>query len=383
MATTLDLTPLPADAAVRIEVTTTGSSTPTVVLDLDAAEIDAEAASWGGSWTTADVYGDLVAFYSVASAGDATRLLTGLTIGKRYRLDLTVELTAASTQYDVGPYPVGIRPIVPIPTGSGRAVLSAEFLATTATARFRLLTVSNNLPMIERLKLTQLPDGFTFGLVRTDANGTAPVRLEDGQELVGGSLIVTDYEPSLVGPISYTVTTVETVTETTELGVDALWLNVPELPQFNAQPELWLGLTSGRASSSTAHDVIDRPDPIMTMGRLRLRRGELRLWFDDYGAAHALAELYDQGAVSLLRQPYLDRADMYHTLAPGAEIRVDPLDVESTRWGVTIPYVECARPLGPQQGAASWTYGDGLALSPTYSADLVRFPTYADRVAGP
>jgi hypothetical protein len=119
------------------------------------------------------------------------------------------------------------------------------------------------------------------------------------------------------------------------------------------------------------------------MGRLRLRRGELRLWFDDYGVAHALAELYDQGAVTLLRQPYLDRADLYHVLAPGAEIRVDALDVESTRWVVTIPYVETARPSGPQQGAASWTYGDGLALSATYSADLVRFPTYADRVAGP
>jgi hypothetical protein len=183
---------------------TPGASTSTIAITVPV---------WGGSWTTADLYGDLVAFYSVSAAGDATRSFTGLTVGKRYRFDLTVELTGASTQYSVGPYPVGIRPIVPIPSGSGRSVLSAEFVATSTTARFQLLTVANNLPMIERIRLTQLPDGFTFGLTRTDANGTADVRLEDGQELVGGSLIVTDYEPSLVGPISYTVTTVETVTE--------------------------------------------------------------------------------------------------------------------------------------------------------------------------
>jgi hypothetical protein len=381
MATTLTLTPLPADAAVRVQVTTTGSSSPVTVVSESAAAIKAGSA-WAGSWTTKTLYGDLVAFYSVSANGTATRDSTGLTVGKRYRADLRVELTDVATSIRLGPVGAGLATFGVVPAGSGRATISVEWVATSTSARFQLDTKSNNLPMVESYKLTQLPDGFVFSLARSDRNGTAPVRLEEGQELVGGSLIVTDYEAALSGPVNYIVTTTETVTSSTALNLDEMWLTVPELPQFGRRVD-GVQLRHGRPSASTLHEPIDRADPILTVSKLGTRRGQLVMYAATYDDAQLLVECYAQGVCVMLRQPYLNGADVYHVATPGGEVAVDPVGGDYSSWQVTVPFVELARPTGPQLGALAWTYGDGLARNSTYALDAAEFPTYAARVVGP
>lgn len=53
-----------------------------------------------------------------------------------------------------------------------------------------------------QLAVTDAPAG-PLEVLRTDVNGTSPVRQLDGQETTAGTLALVDYEPAMTGPVTY------------------------------------------------------------------------------------------------------------------------------------------------------------------------------------
>ena len=234
------------------------------------------------------------------------------------------------------------------------------------------------------LEVTDDTTPAAFSLLRSDVTGIRPVRLYPLQDLDSGSLIVTDYEAALTGPIIYTVATESaSASTTTTLDVDADWLNVPVAPQHSEQLELVTGLTEASEAMSTAHKIIDREDTVLTLRPLRNRAGTLELWCSTYAKARAVRAVYNRGEVVLYRQSAHPGLDMYH--AATGKVSVEPAAEETTprRWVVRVEFTEQRPPSAPLMGALGWNYGADLERNPTYAASALEFPTYADRLIGP
>lgn len=392
MATTITATPSPNAGSVLLEVATTEADSPQVILDLVYDDIEAETvadshAIWGGSWTgLIEMYAggtSYAMFYSPSNYGDVTRNLTGLTIGAKYR----VSLTAYRYAWNGTTMAIAGKGSVPLTNGSGPTTTNLEFIATSTTHTFVLNTVANQEPGISRFVVTRLPANYAFTLTRTDANGTSAVRLQDGQDLVGGVLLATDYEAALSGPITYTATLTpsEFASTTTALNMDiglgrSLYImSVPVYPMYTEWVVLVTGWDMNRETTSTIHNVINRPDPIATLGRLRLRRGTLEITVGDYSDATRLASLYDRGEVVLLRQTHLLGADLYHVLS--GQVSITPGDLRT--WNVSVDYTEVSRPTAPLAGGSGWTYERSAEFNTTYLASSLEFATYADLFIGP
>ncbi|MBX9243411.1 hypothetical protein ICW40_01145 [Actinotalea ferrariae] len=388
MATTLTATPQPATASVLLKVTADAASAPTTVLDLDAPDIWAErSTAWLGLQPHSALIGDAVVFTAASGGATIVRYLDplGLIPGQRYRADLTLDRSAdGDAQLEAGNSAIGFAFTV-VPIGSGRATYSVEFTAGTSGHELRLLSFLGLAQFgLVRLRVSSVPTGYEFGLLRSDTNGIRSVRLFEGQDIVDGSLIVTDYEAALDGPITYTITTTDTVSVTTSLDdVADPWLMVPVMPQYSEPLALVTGYVAARQATTTVHEVINREDPVVTLGRLRLRTGTLTIWAPDFAAAQAVAAVYGRGEVVMLRQAQHPGMDMYHACTGTVTVTPQSEDTSPLRWRVTVDYTEVQPPTAALAGALGWDYVAALQRNPTYGASRIEFPTYAERAIGP
>lgn len=226
--------------------------------------------------------------------------------------------------------------------------------------------------------------GTVTSILRNDANGTAPVRTLDGYLPTDSNVILVDYEPALVGPITYTVTIDGTdYTATTSLaGNTKPWLFVPIYPQLSVQVPLVTGYDATRASQSTIHEIVGRQDPLVTIGRLAKRRGRLSVFCPDHATAMGVVEVYSLGQVVMLRQATHSGMDMYHV---ATDVAVSPLTVDGggSRWQVSVSFVEVQRPTGPLLGALGWTFDDVATGYASFNTLVAEFETFDDLTLGP
>lgn len=381
MATVITATPRPAQGSVLVQVTGTAAEYPQDLIALTAGQITAEGtAKWTGIDSIA-LYGDLVAFYSTASESVVSRVLPGLIVGRRYRVTLAARRTVRDVVWGVTGRASGV-----IPQGSGVWAHVLEFVATATTHVFTLRTAFNTEPQVRSFALTLLPvsyDPARFSLTRTDANGTRPVRLLDGQEISGGTLIVEDSEAALVGLITYSLSTpsgaLSSVTTTLE-GATGYRLAPAVFPQWGVTIGLLTGYEATRPSASTVHEVIGREDPVIRLAPLKLRRGTLTVWCADYQSLLDALGVYQRGEVVLMRQPDYPGLDMYHV---GTEAKEAGYDEAMRRWRLDVTYYEVAYPRGPLLGSPTWTWDDMAAMFPTWDAAAAFFATWNDAQIGP
>ena len=391
--TTLTATPLPAEAAVRLDVA--GAPVPTAPIIDDDFTVTAEATAWAGfpyaGTRTDDDRVRLRADAETEPPGTVVlwqRPVTGLTPGQRYRLAITLQLEPFSyfDRVTLGENAAGFAPWATVSTAAPTALLF-DFTAAGTTA---LATVEARTSG-QAADMAILGDNFTVTpvapatppttIMRVDANGARPVRLRAGQEPIGGVMTITDYEAALVGPIRYDLTDsaggTASVSTTLEDLVELPQLVVARLPQYRASIRSVTGYTGDRDSTATVHDVIGRRDPVVSLGVLRMRRGTLQCWAPDFPAVAELEALAGLGEVLHLRQPTHPGMDMY--LAAG---RTSPEYVDG-RWIVSLDYTELATPSGPLLGDVGWTYDDVATGHASYAQARDAFPSYASLAVGP
>lgn len=237
-------------------------------------------------------------------------------------------------------------------------------------------------PATASVALTITPTATVTQVLRTDANGIAPVRTQAGVLPTAGSFAVVDYEAALTGTVNYTVVSTAGASTSTalELTGDA-WLTVPTAPAYSQRLDLVTGATLGRTALSAVHHVIDRPDPVVTIGPLGLRAGTLELWCPTYEAARALEAVYASGEIVQLRQD-VPGMDMYHvatdtSAAPASELTTP------RRWLLAVTFVEVAYPIGNQIGTLGWSIDDVTAAHPTVAALALAYPTVNALTIGP
>lgn len=381
MATTMTAAPRLVEGTVLLTVTAPPAETPRDVLALSAGQIKAEGmTAWVGA-DAVDLFGDLAAFYSLAASQRITRVVTGLTVGKRTRVSIAAQRTQVSSTFGVTGKVAGV-----IPAGAGVWTHTVEFVATATSHQIYLDLVQNNNPYLSRVAVTTLPAAYdlaTFTLTRTDANGVRPVRLLDGQEIIDGTLVVEDAEAALVGAITYQLTSalgVTTTVSTSLAGTVGYRLAPAPFPQWATTAALVTGYDASRSTSTTVHEVIGRADPVVRLGAVRLRRGMLTVWCKSYVDLVAALDVYRRGEVVMLRQPHDPGLDMYHA---ATEVRESPYDEAWRRWRLDVTYVEVAFPRGPLLGSPSWTWDDLAAMFPTWDAALAFFDTWNAAQIGP
>lgn len=218
-------------------------------------------------------------------------------------------------------------------------------------------------------------------LTRTDANGVRPVRLQPGQDLIGGTLVVEDHEAALVGSCTYDVRVAAEARTASITLLNGGWRLCPTgLPQFQTSVDIMTGYDAARPAATIVHEVIGRPDPVARIVPHGSRRGTLTLWCRDYAAATATVDVYRRGEVVMLRQPAYPGLDMYHV---STDIRETGYDEAMRRWRVDVTYVEVAFPRGPLLGSFDWSWDDLVAAFPTWDAVVAAFPTWNSAEIGP
>lgn len=233
------------------------------------------------------------------------------------------------------------------------------------------------------LSITGAPAG-AVSITRTDSNGTNVVRLRAGQEPSGGTLILVDYEPALTGTLRYEVTDTASVTTVTTmaggLALTGTVIGSVYLPQYAVVVSQITGYEADRAAGTIVHEVIDRPDWLLTFGPTRDRRGMLTVHCPTYAAARDLDSLCARlGEPLQLRQPTHPGLDMY--FAPTSS-RIVPAEEGAASWNVEIVYVEMSWPSGVLLGAAGWVVSSVAAWG-TCLKVRTDFATCAALVAGP
>lgn len=229
-----------------------------------------------------------------------------------------------------------------------------------------------------------LPASLT--ITRTDANGTAPVRLRTGQAPIAGALTVVDYEAALTGAVTYDVVDTQqtrTTASTSLAGVSPRpQITGVQLPQLTYSPELVTGYDASREAASTVHRVVNRDDPVIVLGPTRTREGNLAVWCRSYVDAADVARVLALGRILMLRQLDYAGLDMYFL---AQSIETTPLDstTQGWRWQTTCRYIEVRNPALPLLGDAGWTFDDVVATYPTFGALRSAFTDFNDLVVGP
>lgn len=199
---------------------------------------------------------------------------------------------------------------------------------------------------------------------RTDINGTHEVRVPAYvlPSTGTGTLHLTDYEAAhgLNTYHVYHTGAGVAATKTATLTLEKPWLFVPVLPDKSVQVTQITAYQSARSSSTIIHRVIDRTDPVVNMGKLGLREGQLDIWCPDYLTTRGIDEALDTGEILMLRQE-VPGLDMWFTVS---DTDVQPISEEGalTQYRYSVRFQEVSRPEGLLKGARGWSF-DELAAS--------------------
>lgn len=198
--------------------------------------------------------------------------------------------------------------------------------------------------------LTLTPTETVTAIYRNDSNGLATVRVPAGTFPRTTPLTYTDWEAPLGQRVSYAAAGIDAaVTLTSPSPV----LVAPFRPALSKIVDMVVDYGAARASLGTIHQVIDRTDPLVALGRLATRAGSLAVWVPDHSAGRSVEDMIDRSGVVMFKQADHAGQDMYF-VSTGTDLKRDP---ESDAWILTIAYQEISRPTSPINEAA-WTFGN-------------------------
>lgn len=233
------------------------------------------------------------------------------------------------------------------------------------------------------LTLTADPDLARVTIAGTALTlGTKTLRRDDvnGEHLVlrraghggGTTITIVDQDPARYGLIRYTLVTTEAGTDTvlaTERATITMppatsgpILHLPVLPQHRVTAAAVTDLAPTVRARYTAHEVIGRTDPVLTLARAHPVTGRLTLRMRDAATAYAALALYARGDVALLRLTEAGGArDLWH-LAESADATPQHTTTTGRWWDVTVSYLQVPAPsAGGQLGEMTWTFEDVAA----------------------
>lgn len=222
---------------------------------------------------------------------------------------------------------------------------------TTITATPNVATATVKLTLVKTMTVAQV--------LRTDANGTRPVRVIAGEmpSTGAGTVTLVDYEAALTGPVMYQANEAIAWAQFPAGQPARFTLPLSPTATLTVDPTRVTDYTHTRESSATVHQIIGRPDdPIVVRGRLRSRTGKLSVGCDTYQTARELTAILQNGYDVLFRQPGLAGADLYFTVR---SVSVQP---EEEWWATEIEYMEVKAPTADRPAASVWDFTDLAAL---------------------
>ncbi|TSE15398.1 hypothetical protein B1A87_005225 [Arthrobacter sp. KBS0703] len=215
-------------------------------------------------------------------------------------------------------------------------------------------------------------------ITRIDVNGTNDVRVKDYQlpSAASGKLILSDYEAAN-GINTYAVyTAAGTVTASAVLTLATPWFLIPRLPNFSAKVQQLTDYSSSRKSLSVAHDIIGRPDPVLALGGMGTRRGQLEIWMPDYPSAAALEDVFNRQEVAMLKQS-VPKMDMFFIPETLDVVPYTPQG-QSTCYRFTVNFRETKRPTGSLRGAIGWTFEELAVSFASFNEVAAAYATFDD-----
>lgn len=197
--------------------------------------------------------------------------------------------------------------------------------------------------------LTITPSTTIDEVRRLDGNGSRRVRVPAGTFPRSTPLTVTDWEAGLRGTVTWTAGTgsAQLAMPTTQP-----WIILPLRPTYSMEVEQVTSYDAGRQSLATAHQVIDRTDPLFALGRLASRQGRLTILCRDYPTARILDQRLDMAGVAMLKQADHQGLDMYF-VPTATSVQQDGATED---WHLQVDYTEITSPTSPITEGA-WTFG--------------------------
>lgn len=247
------------------------------------------------------------------------------------------------------------------------------------------ITATPNTAGYVALAITGAGAASLVSLTRADANGTRVVRTYPDQDFSAGELYVNDAEAALTGSIVYTVVT--DLPETSSVSTSFTEASGPYLSQVLTPSDVVavsavLEYESNRRTNSTVHYIINRADPIVSIGTLSTRTGQMEIFCNSYSQVHLAENLLSSGEILMLRQSDHAGMDMYFV---AIQTTASVLAHETTpqKWVIGVQFQEVVWPNGYLRGTAGWTIADALARNATILEELTEFETISEAVVGP
>lgn len=197
--------------------------------------------------------------------------------------------------------------------------------------------------------LTLTPTESIPTITRIDANGSVAIRVPVGTFPRTEPLTFTDWESAIGTEVTYSTLGAGVKITLASLGPV---LVAPLRPALSQAVEMVVDYGAARASLGTIHQVVDRPDPLVALGRLATRAGSLAVWVPSYAAGRAVENMIDRSGVVFYKQREHAGLDMYF-VSTGTDLKRDG---ESDAWILTVAYQEITRPTSPINEAV-WTFG--------------------------
>lgn len=239
------------------------------------------------------------------------------------------------------------------------------------------------LPTLGALRLHIAADFKVAAINRTDANGTAPVRLRAGvlPQPAVVALTVDDYEAA-AGMVTYTLTGQTTggaaasATVPGTMTLDSPWLGMPIMQTFSQRIESVLTYGADIGGRSGIVEPPGRNDPIVILRRMGLRRGQMQLWAGAHANVASIRGALGRGEIMMLRQPEHAGMDMYF-VADRASVDTLTAAAAGTKFAVTVSYIEVARPYGFLASAPGWDFEQLATAYPDFLSVASAYPDFA------
>lgn len=290
---------------------------------------------------------------------------------------------------------------VPLTVGtvvSGRVMVRSS-VATTVTPRNSTTVMAGQPPVaVEANVWTEVTfenyaitlSSFRLGLLVSSFPGGATFDIKWAMWEISptlgtyfhGSMVDTeDIDYAWTGTANESVNTMTThvtqVAASTTLVLDKPWLMVPVMPNFSEQVPSITNYGSQRVSQSTVHTVVGRPSPLVSLGPLGLRTGELEMFFPTLSEARKVETVFTLGQTTLLKQN-VEGLDMYFIALSTSVAPHEPLGEEKTRYVLTAEYLEVTPPIGSLAGALGWDFNAVAAAYSSFNALALAFATFDD-----
>lgn len=221
------------------------------------------------------------------------------------------------------------------------------------------------------------PTTTITGIVRADVNGTRPLRTTGVFPRVGTTpFTLRDYEAAFHGLVEYRISSAgSTIVRRIYLDQASKLpprFSLPLVPYHSVSVTNVIEYEEEQETTSTIHQVIDSPDPLVVIGRMSSRRGTFKSVMQSYAETSPLRDLVGQGTVILFRQSENPGQDLYF-VATSYRVVADP---DTDTWAVSIGYVEVLHPAGDYRNLAGWTFAALAAQEASFAVTAENYDTF-------